>query len=315
MRAPEEEDETNPLGIINTLLALQEPKDLTGWLGSNTEENSTKLIKFIVAVRDEYDKLVVDYNQLLASKDGDNTQNEALAEKQGVIRYLQGQVADLTAENDTFCRLQEQAIVDGAPVADPPIVSSPGNNRTSGTIDHEPSLGSSTSSVNISTKRRLKLADPPIFTDGKDGVPVEHWLAKIDGKMTADEDLLDTPKRRMVYVMNRVGGMAFSHLEPRAQKNAIKPWKDSEEMFTYLERVFGDLNRLKNAENEYQTLRQGNKDFNAFWAEFQRLAIELDRNDITLISDLTSKLLLEMQRQLNTRDERPTDLLKYAKRC
>ena len=133
--------------------------------------------------------------------------------------------------------------------------------------------------------------------------------------MTADEDLLDTPKHRMVYVMNRVGGMAFSHLEPRARKNATKPWKDSEEMLTYLEREFGDSNRLENAENEYQTLRQGSKDFNTFWAEFQQLAIELDRNDKTLISNLTSKLSLDMQRQLNTGDERPTDLLRYAERC
>ena len=86
-------------------------------------------------------------------------------------------------------------------------------------------------------------------------------------------------------------------------------------MLTHLERVFGDLNRLENAENKYQTLRQGIKDFNTFWAEFQQLAIQLDRNDTTLISDLTSKLLLEMQRQLNTGNERPTNLLKYAERC
>ena len=84
------------------------------------------------------------------------------------------------------------------------------------------------------------------------------------GKMTADKDLMDTPKRRMVYVMNRVGGTAFSHLEPHAQRNATRPWKDSEKMLTYLEQVFGDLNRLKNAENKYLTLRQGNKDFNTF---------------------------------------------------
>ena len=108
VRVPKEKEETNLLGIINTLLALQEPKKLIGWLGQNTEENTTKLIKFIVAVKDEYDKLVVNYNQLLASKDQDNTREE---ENQGVIRYLQGQVADLTAKNNTFRRLQEQAIV------------------------------------------------------------------------------------------------------------------------------------------------------------------------------------------------------------
>ena len=99
---PKKEQKTNPLGIINTLLALQEPKDLIGWLGSNMEENSTKLIKFIVALRNKYNKLVVDYYQLLVSKDQDNTRE---AENQRVIQYLQGQVADLIAENDTLCRL------------------------------------------------------------------------------------------------------------------------------------------------------------------------------------------------------------------
>ena len=129
-------------------------------------------------------------------------------------------MADLTAENNTFCQLQEQSILDlsvaNPPIVDPPIVGPPGNNRTSGTIDYEPSPGPSTSSVNTSTKRCLKLADPLIFTDGKDSVPVEHWLAKMDRKMIADKNLIDTPKQCMVYVMNWVGRTTFSHLEPRA---------------------------------------------------------------------------------------------------
>ena len=303
----EEEEETNPLGVINTLLALREPKDLIGWLGSNTEENSTKLIKFIVAVRDEYDELVVDYNQLQNKRD-----NTREVENQGVIRYLQGQVADLTAENDTLLRLQEQAIVDNAPTADPP-----GNNRTSGTMDHEPSPGPSATSANTSTptKRHFKLQDPPVFTDGKKGLPVEYWLAKMKAKMKADGDLMDTPERRMAYVINRVEGMAFGHLEPRSRDNAIEPWKDSDEMLTYLERVFGNSNRQRNAENDYQNLRQGSKDFNTFWGEFQRLAVELDRTQATLISDLSSKLSLDMQLYMVNGDEEPTDLLKYAAQC
>ena len=55
----------------------------------------------------------------------------------------------------------------------------------------------------------------------------------------------------MVYVMNCVGGKAFSHLEPRAQKNATNPWKDLDEMFAYLKCVFGDLHRRQNAETEF----------------------------------------------------------------
>ena len=65
-----------------------------------------------MTVRDEYDKLVIDYiqlqskwnDELLVLKNWDNTPK---TENQEVIRYLQGQVADLTAENDTLHWLQE----------------------------------------------------------------------------------------------------------------------------------------------------------------------------------------------------------------
>ena len=129
----------------------------------------------------------------------------------------------------------------------------------------------------FTSKRRFKLQDPPVFTGGKDGMPVVEWLAKMKGKMMVDDDLMDTPWRRMAYVMSRVGGTAFGHLEPRARENGPRPWKDSNEMLAYLERVFGDSNRRRNAEYEFRYLYQSEgQDFNTFWAEFLRLSIELD---------------------------------------
>ena len=134
------------------------------------------------------------------------------------------------------------------------------------------------------------------------------------GKMKVDEDLMDTPWRRMAYVMNRVGGTAFGHLEPQAREHGPRPWKDSDEMLAYLERVFGDSNRRRNAKYEFRYLHQtGN--FNTFWAKFLRLSVELDRNKATLISDLTHKLLVKMRLQLINGDEEPTDLFQYSERC
>ena len=103
----------------------------------------------------------------------------------------------------------------------------------------------------FTSKRRFKLQDPPVFTGEKDGMPVVEWLAKMKGKMTVDDDLMDTLWRCMAYVMSRVGGTAFGHLEPRARENGPRPWKDSNEMLAYLERVFGDSNRRRNAEYEF----------------------------------------------------------------
>ena len=121
----------------------------------------------------------------------------------------------------------------------------------------------------FTSKRRFKLQDPPIFTGRKDGMPVVEWLAKMKRKMKVDEDLMDTPWRRMAYVMSRVGGTAFSHLELRVWEHGPKLWKDSDEILAYLERVFRDsTNRRRNAEYEFRILHQEGRDFNTFWAEF-----------------------------------------------
>ena len=134
---------------------------------------------------------------------------------------------------------------------------------------HKASLGLSTDLTSTNAKKqRLKLQDLLIFTDEKNSVSIKHWLAKIDGKMTVNKNLMNTPKKRIIYVINRMNGTAFSHLEPRAWKNATKPWKDLDEMFTYLKRVFGNSNRQKNAKNDFWALRQDGKDFATFWAEF-----------------------------------------------
>ena len=52
-----------------------------------------------------------------------------------------------------------------------------------------------------------------------------------------------------------------------------------------------------------------------FFAKFQRLAMELDWNKATLISNFMFKLSYKMQRQLSTGNKKPTNLFRYAKRC
>ena len=78
---------------------------------------------------------------------------------------------------------------------------------------------------------------------------------------------------------------------------------------------FGDTNRKRNARMEYRSLRQGTRDFNTFWAQFQRLAAELDHSEETLIDDLIEKCHHSIQRHLVDGEEDPTNLLQLAKRC
>ena len=163
-------------------------------------------------------------------------------------------------------------------------------------------------------KRSMKLPDPPIFTDGKE-ISIDHWLTKMRSKLAANDDHMPSELLKKAYVENRVGGEAMGHLEPRLRKGAMKPFLTAEEMFDQLERTYGDPNRKQTAMNDFRYLRQGSKDFNTFWAEFQRLAAELDHNEATLISELKHKLSWGMNRQLATGAEAPTDLYEFAHKC
>lgn len=133
--------------------------------------------------------------------------------------------------------------------------------------------------------------------------------------MAINDNIYDTSKYCIVYIMNHVGGMAFSHLKLCAQNNTAKPWKNFDKMFGYLELVFSDLNKQKNTENNFWALCQGEKYFYNFFAEFQWLSMELDQNKATLINNLTSKLFVKMRQQLSFGDKSPTNLFKYAVCC
>ena len=163
-------------------------------------------------------------------------------------------------------------------------------------------------------KKSMKLPDPPIFTDGKE-ISIDHWLTKMRSKLAANDDHMPTEVLKKAYVENQVGGEAMGHLEPRLRKGAIRPFTTAEEMFDQLERIYGDPNRKRTAMNNFRSLKQGSKDFNTFWAEFQRLAAELDHNEETLIGELKYKLSWEMSRQLATGDLEPTDLYEFAQKC
>ena len=118
----------------------------------------------------------------------------------------------------------------------------------------------------------------------------------------------------MGYVENRVGSTAIKHLAPRLRSGSANPFQLAEEMLEALERVFGDLNRRMTALQEFRKLYQGNKDFNSFWAEFQRLSTEIDYSLETLIDELRHKVSAELERAIITETD-PVDVYALACKC
>jgi len=163
------------------------------------------------------------------------------------------------------------------------------------------------------TMKTTKLPDPPVFFGTVDPL-LDDWLSKMKSKLSANQDHYPTEALRMGYVENRVGGNAIKHLAPRLRTGSTNPFVSTEDMFEVLERVYGDPNRRQTASAEFRRLYQGGKDFNSFWAEFQRLAAGIDYSSENLVDELRSKVSAELERAIIT-ETGPADIYALARKC
>jgi hypothetical protein len=110
----------------------------------------------------------------------------------------------------------------------------------------------------------------------------------------------------------------MKHLTARFSKNSIKPYTIADEIFDDLYQIFDDSNRRTNALKAYRRLKQVGpfKDFNTFWAEFQRLVSDSKLyNQKALLEDLKNKMSYELQKTLAIESYKATDLHEFAKMC
>ena len=84
-------------------------------------------------------------------------------------------------------------------------------------------------------------------------------------------------------------------------------------MFEVLTAAFNNANQKQGDKAAYQSLNQGTRDFSSFWAEFQRLAQDLDLSKETKISNLIHKLHYSIQHKLAIGEEKPTNLVQLAR--
>lgn len=187
--------------------------------------------------------------------------------KQGIIDYQDEQLQ----KEKTRC-LEAMIQRDQAITASNPKVNTP---ESSSVTTREPAgLGipavPTTTPTNTSQLSE-RLPDPDKFEgDRKD---LRRFTSQIHAKMTVNIDRFPTPQSRMTYVANRLKGEPYSQILPHMDHGTCR-MRDYNEILDLLDRAYGDPNRVSNARKELYQLRQTNKEFGSFFAEFQRLALE-----------------------------------------
>jgi hypothetical protein len=137
-------------------------------------------------------------------------------------------------------------------------------------------------------------------------------------KLKENANWFFTDVQQKAYVRIRIEDDAMKHLTARFFKNSIKSYTIRNEIFDDLYQIFDDSNRRTNVLKTYRRLKQieSFKDFNIFWAEFQRLISDFELyNQKTLLEDLKNEMSYELQKVLAIESYKATDLHEFVKMC
>jgi hypothetical protein len=137
-------------------------------------------------------------------------------------------------------------------------------------------------------------------------------------KLKENANWFSTDVQQKAYVKIRIEDDAMKHLTARFFKNSIKSYTIANEIFDDLYQIFDDSNRRTNVLKAYRRLKQieSFKDFNIFWAEFQRLTSDSELyNQEALLEDLKDKMFYELQKTLTIESYKTIDLHEFVKMC
>ena len=121
-----------------------------------------------------------------------------------------------------------------------------------------------------------KISDPPIYDGNRD--TLEGFVAQLRLKLFSDPTRFPTTAIRMAYTFNRLQGHAQAQVLPFVKGENIE-LKDAEEIIQILHNAFGEPDPVATARAKLSTRKQGKKEFNTYFAEFQMLVSKLKWNE------------------------------------
>jgi len=106
-----------------------------------------------------------------------------------------------------------------------------------------------------------------------------------------------TERRRIIYVVSRIGGTAFGHIKWRSNLNKCpNPYLSATEIFHHLRSIYSDPNKKKTAMRAFSVLQmKESQPFTEFYAEFQRLLTYQKTTEDSQLISLEFKITEELR--------------------
>jgi hypothetical protein len=113
-----------------------------------------------------------------------------------------------------------------------------------------------------------KHPDPPLFNGN-----VAKWRefkTQLKVKLQVNQDRYATPQSRLAYTVSRLEGNPLQIIQPKIT-NGVIVFGDVEELLSFLNIAYEDPDLVVKAQRQLRDLRQKNREFYLYFADFQRL--------------------------------------------
>jgi len=161
--------------------------------------------------------------------------------------------------------------------------------------------------------RGQKFPDSPDFS-GSDRTQLRGWIAQLRMVIRHTPSRFPDEQAKMRYAFNRLSGIALKQILPHVRDNGEVGLEDLPAFIQLLEAAFGDPDRVATAERNMKEIKQKNREFSLYYAEFQVIAADLDWNPSALRNALRSGLSEEMKDSFIHTDM-PDDLPAFVTLC
>jgi hypothetical protein len=144
----------------------------------------------------------------------------------------------------------------------------------------------------VARPKLAELTDPPKF--GGNRKDLRTFIAQLRLKLHGNTQSFPTMQHRLSYAVGRLEGVAFEQILPYIEDNAVN-LDDIDALIKILEDAFGDPDRVATATRELRNLRQANREFSLYFADFQRLSAETEWNESAKKDALQNGLCEELK--------------------
>lgn len=159
--------------------------------------------------------------------------------------------------------------------------------------------------ASAATPKIEKIPDPPKYSGGRE--ELTPFLAQLRLKIHSNPDGYPTVQHKLAYLYSRLEGAALKQLMPLLQDDDTIAFGSLKEATDMLVQCYGDPDEKGTALHLLENLRQTNRDFSTYFAEFQRLMGILDYSEEAKLHMLKRGLSNEIKEKLVGVADEPTN--------